>query len=142
MSRATWRFNWRFVNPFTRNHCVVSAITHCTPTGDAVSALSLANVLRKRKLVTPAGVVKCIVKDIDHLVHPAGLRVVASHLTRTRREAMTLQTWVAFHRTGRFIVVVSGHAVAVIDGVVFGCYKPLSRVLWYAQVEPVVTPLN
>jgi len=53
----------------------------------------------------------------------------------------TLAQWLATHRTGRHLVVVTGHAIAVIDGVVHDWGRatsgPRKRVLYSWDVTPL-----
>ena len=65
-----------------------------------------------------------------------------SHLPRVRgQKNLTLAQWLATHRTGRHLVVVTGHAIAVIDGVVHDWGRatsgPRKRVLYSWDVTPM-----
>lgn len=77
---------------------------------------------------------------IVHEVHPAGRNVTRRHpwnasLTVTRFYAVTVEAFRKANPVGRFVVLVRGHALALIDGVLYGDWAPRSRVDVAYQVE-------
>jgi len=58
---------------------------------------------------------------------------------KARQGGVTLAQWIAAHRTGRYVVAVTGHAIAVIDGVIHDWGRatsgPRKRVLYSWDVS-------
>lgn len=55
----------------------------------------------------------------------------------TRENKITLKKFCEKHPVGRYIVATSGHAIAIVDGVVYDWGdKPLRRVYWACRVYP------
>lgn len=145
--------NLAFPYPFTRNGCVPVAWTHLAQ-ADAPEtfARSLAGIAQKRggQYLTPAGIAydarntsrlhwwagQCglRVAQVVRYLKGDGATSAGSEYKLVRRHP-TLARWARLHRRGRYIVFVSCHAVAVIDGVIFGYYRPRSLVQVAAKVE-------
>lgn len=146
---ATVGRQFTYENPFARNHCVVHAWTHLSG-GNADSAVALAAKARAQRHMTRAGVVHDI--KTTWWADAVGLRVVREvRLIRASyaatgaygtggyftpvRSLPTLQSFAWGHPRGKYWVRVQGHAVAVIDGKIFGSWRPRSRVVHYVEVE-------
>ena len=145
--------NLAFPYPFDRNGCVPVAWTHVAQ-ADAPETFArlLAGAAQKLagKYLTPAGVAYGA-RDTSRLcwwARQCGLRVAqviryvkgdgatssASEYKLVRKYA-TLARWARLHPRGRYVVFVNSHAVAVIDGTIFGHYSPRSLVQVAVKVE-------
>jgi hypothetical protein len=141
------RLRFAYPNPFPRNHCVVHAWTHLAG-GDEETARVLKYSAVADRQLTEDGTKRGL--DFSWWARQLGLKVVEEkHLLRVRGAVTgwvssryapvpalpTLQRFAREHPRGRYMVRVSGHAVAVIDGVVWGYHRPRTRVLQYLKVE-------
>lgn len=132
---------WTYVNPFKRNHCVVHAFTHAAhflgKTNDAKRfAIVLANAATRAGHFTESGKAQDFFGNLEWWVRACGLR-----LKRTERNVtcmgrgISLGMWVKEHSKGVYVVVVRGHAVCVNNGVIYGYYKHMTRVIGFAELE-------
>lgn len=147
------RANFRYKNPFARNHCVVTAYVHCTDDPSADAALALAEKARAAGHLTRRGGVHGLVGLFAWFAREVGMRVAEQHEYHVGRlyrvllhqaevrnqpapeRGMWLGTFAKTHPTGRWVVRVHRHAVAVVDGVVYGLYQPCSVVTDAVRLE-------
>lgn len=145
-----WFQFFAFPDPFKRNHCVPLAWTHLSG-GDAMTAMRLASTARICRQLSARGWAKS--GREDWWAKQVGMAI--TRYVRFRRDRSlvgryqakhdaagdvpslpTLATFRKLHPTGRYLVNVRGHAVALIDGKVYGHWAPRSRVLSFAEVIP------
>jgi hypothetical protein len=139
-----------FPDPFNRNHCVPLAWTHLSG-GGTEAAMALAATARVCGVLSARGWAKS--GRENWWAKQVGMAI--TRYVRFRRDRSkvgryqvehdgegavpslpTLATFRKLHPTGRFLVNVRGHAVALIDGKVYGHWAPRSRVLSFAEVVP------
>jgi hypothetical protein len=144
-----------FPNPFETNHCVPLAWAHVSGEATAAKAEQIAYRARARGWLSPRGL-SSNSRDshrLDVWAAWAGVRVArVDRLIRDPWHVMqggdggyfkpvthrpTLARFARTHRRGRYVVFVSRHAVAVVDGQVYGLAKPRMVVEAIVTVEPV-----
>lgn len=147
--------NFAFVYPFTRNHCVPCAWTHLGG-GDDRTVVALAQAARAvDRLTAKGGVYNTTSSDqlawwsrevgvevvkVEHYIRttPEYTQTALEHLGpdyKSVRKMVSLKTWARRHPVGKWLVLVPGHAVAVINGMVWGYYKTSSIVQHAVQVK-------
>ena len=151
-----------FPDPFPRNHCVVLAFTHASNylrpmNAPSTFALGFAALARREGRLSSSGRAPLIQTHANWWARESGAKIVERRqykrvpkpysLAKWRavmkydgnmklvRSLMTLDRWTKKHTRGAFVVLVRGHAVAVIEGVAYGYYRPRSRVLGYFKLE-------
>lgn len=149
--------NYKFLSPFSRNHCVPMAWAHAAGATTPELMVSLTDKARRAGRITFAGRAYGTgsAKVSRWWAQAAGLKVVMERqLLRSSvggvgaplvgsgdyhfvRHYPTLERFAAAHRRGRFVVFVRGHAVAVVDGGILGAYRPRSLVRHWVKVEAV-----
>lgn len=149
--------DYAYVNPFPRNHCAVHAFEHVrTSTPCEFGARSLAKAAYDAGILTHRGVAH-VMRDIDEWCRVARVRVAEavrfplklvrvdtqfySRRGRVRdvRFVPTGPTVTQFARgagaVGRWVVVVAGHVLAVVDGQPRGIWRARSRVYHAYRME-------
>lgn len=152
--------NNAFPDPFPTNHCVVMAFAHARHAaipmidprkGDPTEfALDLAKLARKAGRLSRSGRSAMTYDSRDWWALHSGLKVVrALKYRRARfdgvslggpgikvsRSLRTLKRWAREHPKGTFVVITLGHMQAVVNGTIYGYYKPRSLVLSFIQLE-------
>lgn len=137
-----------YLSPFRRNHCVVNAWVCALhgPDATAEQAAELAKHATRAGILTVAGVSPRTKLREPMWAELAGGRIVraVSHSRfimgegyRKLRHWPTLGRFVRERcRSGRWIVYTHGHAVAVVDGVVYGSHSQRAIVQRYLVVVP------
>lgn len=137
--------NMAYPNPFPKNHCVVHAWTHLAGGNEWVARSTAAAARAVNRLTPNGGVYGTDTPEmLTWWAKEVGLEVVRSeryyremtsswsavhhnhpvdYYTPVRRN-VTLKTWARRHPVGKWLVLVPGHAVAVINGVIWGWYRP------------------
>lgn len=112
-----------------QNDCVVRAMTIATGKGyDEIHAL-LKSHGRRNKCGTPFGVINAalVCLGLPELTRiDPDYRVICGRYTMRRQATSrpTLAQWAAQHREGKYMVIIRGHAFAVIDGVQYDGWIP------------------
>lgn len=147
--------NYAFPNPFKHNHCVPLAWAHVAGIG-AEGAIRLAEIATRERVLLPNGRVihalnvytggvfgpvswaEAARMRIKRLVKYTSLLNVKQRLGVVQWKRVTkrptLAKFAKRHTRGKFVVFVPGHAVALIDGVLFGFYRPRSHVDAFIEV--------
>jgi len=149
---------YSFPNPFIRNHCVPLAFAHVGLAYAAIVGDDKRNAYvrdrtaaaKRLRILSPAGVAfntlanaekwalvfgLVVAKVVRYIrAYPGEQRTGGGYCT-PRRHLMTLATFARRHPSGTYVVRVTGHAVALIDGVLYGYYRPRSIVNGYVKLE-------
>jgi hypothetical protein len=143
--------HFQFASPFSKRHCVPLAIGHLAEmSGHEVAALAMdaratpADAHTEERgeramLLRPAGYAWAYYRaDLNQWCALAGLRVIQqTDEVYPRRDRITITEFARRHPRGRFFVLVarSRHAVAVVDGRIYGEWGARQRVGRFFELE-------